>query len=195
MKDNKKTEDDDRPESYFSIRRRRSRRYIKIISAIVVPIIAIGVISAIIFVPQSSLAPTIDGIQCNSLERTTYHIHAHLDVFIDGKPFTVPAQIGITGKCLYWLHTHDTTGVIHVESPDTRSYTLGDFFDIWSQTQPNSQISNQTGGDSTPQVYVNGAQVQESYRDVVLDSHEEIALVYGSKPSTIPSSYSFESGL
>lgn len=58
--------------------------------------------------PSSSVG--IENIKCETVERTTFHIHAHLDIFINGKTYTVPAQIGIVpDKCLYWMHTHDET--------------------------------------------------------------------------------------
>jgi hypothetical protein len=46
----------------------------------------------------------------------------------------IPPQIGIIpDKCIYWLHTHDGTGIIHIESPIKRDFTLGQFFDIWAK--------------------------------------------------------------
>jgi hypothetical protein len=61
-----------------------------------------------------------------------FHIHTHLDIFINGNHYTVPSQIGIKpdDRCLYWLHTHDDNGVIHIEAPEKRDFTLGKFFDI-----------------------------------------------------------------
>jgi hypothetical protein len=55
--------------------------------------------------------------------------------------YLVPAGIGIKPPdCIYWLHTHDISGIIHVESPDNRTFTLGQFFDIWGKKFNNSQI-------------------------------------------------------
>jgi len=67
--------------------------------------------------PSSNSALTIDGVECSIGEQNAFHIHAHLDIFVDGEPFDVPADIGITNSCTYWLHTHDLTGIIHIESP------------------------------------------------------------------------------
>ena len=72
----------------------------------------------------------IDGIKCEAMESTIFHIHVHLDIFINGQNSTVPALIGITNSCFYWLHTHDDTGIIHIESPVNKTFTLGQFFDI-----------------------------------------------------------------
>ena len=65
----------------------------------------------------------IAGIQCERQEYGDFHIHAHLDVFIDGAARTVPAMIGIlpVQKCLYWMHTHDESGIIHIEAPKKRA--------------------------------------------------------------------------
>jgi len=39
-----------------------------------------------------------------------------------------------------WLHTHAADGIIHTESPVERTYTLGDFFDIWGQPLGRHQV-------------------------------------------------------
>src|SRR5438128_4783824 len=170
----------------------------KVIAAVgaglLVAIIAgIGVFSAT--APRAPAALTIDGIQCSSFEQLVFHIHSHLDIFINGKPFTIPAQIGIMpGKCFYWLHTHDESGVIHIESPVNRNYTIGQFFDIWNQKFNNTQLfDNAVNGRNTLTVYLSGNKVPSgtNYRGIILGSHDEIAIVYGTPPSTIPPRYIF----
>ncbi len=115
---------------------------------------------------------TVDGIGCQTSEQTIFHIHAHLTVFTNGSPRQIPAGIGIpgakaqntpqgpfiaSGTCFYWLHTHAADGIIHIESPVHRTYTLGDFFDEWGQplgparsgrppaTSPRSTTTRSTG--------------------------------------------------
>ena len=148
----------------------------------------------------SSSSVGIENIKCETVERTAFHIHAHLDIFINGKLYTVPAQIGIVpDKCLYWMHTHDETGVIHIESPENRNFTLGQFFDIWNEKFNNTQIFDNIVSNNknvTLSVYVNGNKVSSvDYRNIKLNSHDEIAIVYGKAPDTIPSSYHFPTGL
>jgi hypothetical protein len=141
---------------------------------------------------------TIDGIQCNVVEQLLFHIHAHLDIIINGVYFLVPSQIGIPGNCFFWLHTHDESGIIHIESPVNRDYTLGQFFDIWNKKLNNDQIFNYVANANNPlTVYVNGTKVPNgtNYRDIKLHAHDEIAIVYGTPPSTIPSSYKFPQGI
>jgi hypothetical protein len=90
---------------------------------------------------SSSSSSTIDGITCDKAEHFVSHIHMHLDIFINGKESVVPSNIGIIpGNSIYWLHTHDDTEVIHIESPDDRTFTLGQFFQIWGEIFNNTQI-------------------------------------------------------
>jgi hypothetical protein len=89
----------------------------------------------------------VDGIQCQTNEQILFHIHAHLTIFVNGSSRQVPVGIGIpgaqaqntaqgpfisSGKCFYWLHTHAADGIVHTESPVHRTFTLGNFFNIWA---------------------------------------------------------------
>jgi uncharacterized C2H2 Zn-finger protein len=177
-----------------------SSKLIAIIGAgVLITIIGgIGIYSAM--APHASLPgiPTIDGIACNSMEQSVFHIHAHMDIFINGVYFIVPSQIGIPGNCFYWLHTHDNSGIIHIEAPMHRDFTLGQFFDIWNKKINNNQIFNYVANANNPlNVHVNGTKVPDgtNYRDIKLNAHDEIAIVYGTPPSIIPASYKFPEGI
>jgi hypothetical protein len=53
----------------------------------------------------------------------------------------VPPQTGIIPeKCVYWLHTHDENGIIHIESPIKKDFTPGQFFDLWKRKLNNTQV-------------------------------------------------------
>lgn len=132
----------------------------------------------------------IDGIPCETQEYSTFHIHAHLDVFVNGQHTSVPQYVGIMdNKCLYWLHTHDTSGVMHIESPQQKNFTLGQFVDIWKTTGSSSPPA----GD--PIIFVNGQEVTTGLADTQLSQHDEIAMIYGKAPPNIPSFYQFPEGL
>ena len=109
---------------------------------------------------KAATGQTVDGIKCETSEQVAYHIHSHLAIYVDGKPRQVPYGIGIPdpvttdvngvpfvsgGKCFSWLHTHVSDGAIHVESPDQRSFTLGNFFDIWGQPLSATQVGPVAG--------------------------------------------------
>ncbi len=67
------------------------------------------------------------------------HLHPWLQITINNQSVTIPASIGIVGfpPCFQPVHTHDTSGILHIEAPDlSHNFTLGDFFTIWKDTYP-----------------------------------------------------------
>lgn len=127
-------------------------------------------------------------------EGSVLHIHAHLDVFVDGKTVAVPAGIGIDerGGAISPLHTHDTSGVIHIESPTQSTFSLAQFFSEWNVTLTASQLGNRTVTTGSPlHAYVNGQPATGSPGAVAFHGHDEIALVYGTPPAQIPTGYAF----
>jgi hypothetical protein len=135
---------------------------------------------------------TVNGIQCGSKEQLAYHIHAHLTVFDNGQARSIPGGIGIPGsqvvqttegpvasggQCIYWLHTHAPDGVIHIESPTQRIYTLGDFFDEWHQPLTSTQVGQVKGKISA---LVDGKAWTKSLGAIPLDPHAVIQLNVGS---------------
>jgi hypothetical protein len=135
---------------------------------------------------------TVDGIQCGSTEQLAYHIHAHLAVFVNGQEYALPGGIGIPGsaieqssegpvaaggKCIYWLHTHAPDGIIHVESPTRRIYTLGNFFDEWHQPLSADRVGTVRG---TIAALINGKLWKKSVRAIPLIPHADIQLEIGS---------------
>ena len=67
----------------------------------------------------------------SSDSKYTFHQHAYLNVMLDGEPFTVPANIGITSDCVRPLHTNDTSGTIHSEFVKPVKFTLENFVELW----------------------------------------------------------------
>ena len=123
----------------------------------------------------------------------SYHIHAHLAVFVDGTPVPVPANVGISAAAQIEspMHTHDTSGVIHIEaSAPSSAFTLGAFFDIWGVTFDAQQLgSYRDSGGRSVQVYVNGRQIADPTR-YVLQPHDEIVVGYGT-PGSFPHTVAF----
>ncbi len=148
------------------------------------------------------LSERLDSIGLPALaeEGTTLHIHQHLDIFIHGKAVAVPAGIGINEQARYIspLHTHDTTGVIHVESPTVQDFTLGQFFDVWGVLFNSQAIGGYAADASdTLKVFVNGKEFFGDPRTIVLAAHQEIVVAYGTSselPNPIQDAYTFEAG-
>ncbi|HVD87600.1 MAG TPA: hypothetical protein VNB91_01735, partial [Jatrophihabitantaceae bacterium] len=119
----------------------------------------------------------------------TLHVHQHLDVFVNGKRVIVPAGIGIGDGFLSPLHTHDDSGVIHVESTTVRSYSLAEFFAVWGVRLTRTCLADECG-DGKLHLFVNGRPAADPNR-IVLSQHLEIAVAFGPPPKPVPSSYRF----
>ena len=154
-----------------------------------------------------SQGQTVDGISCDTSEQVVYHIHAHLAVYTNGKLRIVPEGIGIvpptqvvqtsagafvvSGKCFYWLHSHTADGIIHVESPSQRVYTLGNYFDIWNQPLSTTQVGPEHGAVTA---FVDGQSFTGDPRSIPLNAHSVIQLDVGSA-SPGPQAFTFPAGL
>jgi hypothetical protein len=121
------------------------------------------------------------------------HFHAHLDIYADGKKVTVPALVGINPGAGYLteLHTHDATGVIHIEAQKQRDFTLGQFAAEWGVYLDSKCMGAYCNGLKW---YVNGKQQTGNPAGLVMKSHQEIAIVIGKPPAKIPSTYKFLAG-
>jgi hypothetical protein len=178
--------------------RRRAARRKRITTAGIVAAIVLAVVVLVYFViaqgrqgqtSANAAYPAIDGATCDSNEHFDIHIHAHLSIFIDGKSAPVPAQVGIApdGSCLYWLHTHDNTGAIHIEAPNGFSVTLKNFLDIWGGRFPQLGYSSQLSDPTGWQAYVDGKPFTGDFRTIPLQNHRLVTLAYNSpgvKPDT-----------
>jgi hypothetical protein len=144
----------------------------------------------------NSAYPPVDGIYCDALEQTAYHIHAHLTIYINGKQVAIPQGIGIASdqSCLYWLHTHATNGVIHIEAPKKVSPTLGNFLDVWGQSFHQSGFQNELALSAGWTVYVDGKQVTSNFNQLVLQPHQVITIAYNSPGITPDTSYNWQPG-
>lgn len=164
--------------------------------------------------PPYPLEFAIDaGLEPATHEFLDYHVHAHLDVFVNGERVVVPAGIGIditdpevrqsgTGAnasygdiqecadpCISPLHTHDTTGVLHTESPTDQPNTLGEFFIEWGVRLDNRCVGGYCEPDANIAIFVDGDLREDDPAAIELMDQEEIAIVVGTPPEHIPSSY------
>lgn len=145
------------------------------------------------------------GLRPEREEKLEYHVHAHLDVFEEGRPVLVPGGIGIDtanpavqdfseggpsdygldGKCskpcISPLHTHGPDGVIHTESATPKPNTFGQFLTQWDVQLPEATS-----------VYVDGDEYFGDVAKIKLTDGKEIAIVIGDPPAKIPSEFSPE---
>lgn len=133
----------------------------------------------------------IAGISCDAQEGQRIHIHQHLVILDHGKPVAVPADVGrpASGQCLYWLHTHTPDGIVHIEAPLNRSFTLGDFFAIWGKPLSKTRAATASADKGTMlKVWVNGKPFTGDPNKIELSAHSDIVIIAG-PPFTKPPAF------
>jgi hypothetical protein len=145
-------------------------------------------------------------------ESLQFHVHAHLDVFVDGRRIIVPAGIGIdttnpdvhsfseadgstswggikgcSQPCISPLHTHADYGILHTESATPVPNKLGQFFTEWGVTLSATCVADFCSPAKPIAIYVDGSQFTGDPTTIELSDHREIAIVIGTPPGTIPS--------
>jgi hypothetical protein len=104
----------------------------------------------------------------------------------------VPANLGIDAQeqFLAPLHTHDSSGVIHIEASEKYPFTLGQFFTIWGVKFTNAQLGGYVAGaGNVLAVYANGKAVSSPV-GYVMNPHDDIVVGYG-KPGSFPTSFQY----
>ncbi len=187
-----------RPSCFFP--RSSAWSALSVLSALSVPLLAQGRTAPPAIAPaalpgiQTTAAPWIRelvhleerlhaiGLPALKSEGQALHTHQHLRITIRGRPTMVPARIGINefAGFISPVHTHDTTGVVHIESPTTQPYTLGQFFDVWGVLLTAHCIGGYCdGGADSLRVLSNGVRVRGDPRRLELTEKQDIVVTYG----------------
>jgi hypothetical protein len=136
------------------------------------------------------LAPI--GLSQLGAEGTVLHIHQHLDLYVQGKKVKVPALIGIyDNSYITEVHVHDNSGVIHVESPTKKTFTLGQLFGEWGVKLTANCVGRYCGHVKW---WVNGKSMTGDPAQLALKAHQEIVIAAGPPPVVVPKSYAFPQG-
>jgi hypothetical protein len=155
------------------------------------------------------------GLTPETHEFLLYHVHAHLDVFVNGTPVTVPAGIGINihdpgvhsakakdgstvygfidppcaQPCISPLHTHDISGILHTEAKKNQSNNLGQFFTEWNVRLDAKCVGGYCKPAAPISIYVDGDAYTGNPRQIGLEDLREIAIVIGTPPTKVPSTF------
>jgi hypothetical protein len=155
------------------------------------------------------------GLTPETHEFVFLHVHAHLDVFVNGEPVEVPAGIGVevndpavkrfkandgsTGyggisppcaqPCISPLHTHFTDGVLHTEAKENEFNTLGEFFTEWDVALTPTCVGGYCKPAAPIAIYVDGDLYTGDPRAIEIEDKKEIAIVIGTAPDDIPSKF------
>lgn len=151
----------------------------------------------------NTLYPPVNGVPCASGMSIKYHIHVHVSIYVNGKSVTIPQGIGIGANnvCYYFLHTHTSDGIVHVEAPARASnLALDDFLSIWYQRFSKLNFPQQLTQQSGWTIYLNGKRfpvvvTSPLTTEVPLSPHDVVTLDYGSHNPPPDKSYVFPPGL
>lgn len=140
------------------------------------------------------------GLEMLTAEGTALHIHQHLSVTVDGTPVTVPAYLGIDearGR-ISSIHTHDDSGIIHVESPAVEDFTLGQVFDEWQVPLGPGRVGAYTDGQDGQNVtvFVNQQPYTDDPSALVLADRQDIDIVVAKSGQTVttPTAFTWPQG-
>ncbi|HTJ25725.1 MAG TPA: hypothetical protein VMA36_06115 [Candidatus Limnocylindria bacterium] len=165
-------------------------------------------------VASPTRAPSIDGIACTYDPEKGYHQDVHVSLFVRGRQLAVPLGIGMIGPqvapypsgpyaggayagnddCVYWMHTHDATGIVHVEPQEAhQTFSLAQFFDVWGQELTRSRAATYRGkvrifrwhiGDQHPRV--TEVTRESGAATFASRSHDEITVQVGPPWAPLP---------
>jgi hypothetical protein len=124
----------------------------------------------------------VGGISCDAMEGQRIHIHQHLVIFDHGQEVAIPRNVGqpMMKRCIYWLHTHTPDGIIHIEAPLDRSFTLGDFFKVWGQPLTKTVAATARADKGTSlKVWVDGKPYAKDPATIPLAQHTDIVIEAG----------------
>lgn len=126
----------------------------------------------------------VDGVTCAVSE--TFHQHALVSIYRNGSRLALPTSIG-RAACHYELHTHDGSGVVHIETDLPKTFTLGQFFALWGQALTTTSVAGLAG---TPAYYVvDDEKITRFTGDpatIQLKAHSEVLIVTGTPPTQVP---------
>ena len=136
----------------------------------------------------------VDNVYCDQGEGDVMHIHAHLTMYINGAKSLLPALVGIptdassgSTVCFYWLHTHDQTGVVHIEAPVNETFELGQFLDVWDHQFQSLGFPSELLLNTGWKIWLDGKVYNGNLASVPLNAHQLVTIAYNSpdvKPDT-----------
>jgi hypothetical protein len=125
-------------------------------------------------------------------EGQVIHVHQYLYLYVNGQRVTAPPQIGIyANEWLTELHTHlGEANIIHLEAPDRRSYSLGQFFGVWGVKLTADCVGRYCGAGKV-RWWLDGKEQKGNPADLLLKNHQVITIAFGKPPAKTPSTFDF----
>jgi hypothetical protein len=126
----------------------------------------------------------IAGVGC--MGEILFHAHSLISIYRNGVRTALPAKIGLMG-CTYEMHTHDSSGVVHIEADGPRTFSLGQFFAVWGQPVSRTSVAGLVG---PVRFYVIDNETLTKFNgnpaDIIFAKHKEVIIVTGTAPAILP---------
>ena len=133
------------------------------------------------------------GLDCRQALNSKWHHHVHLSLFVNGVQYAIPRGTGMKNPgqapfvyhadCVYFLHTHDGTGIIHIEPPGPDVYSLHQYFALWGRKLSTTDVAGYKGAVT---VFVNGIQENIDPNTIKFKPYDQITLEVGTPVVTPP---------
>ena len=142
----------------------------------------------------------VDNTTCDTNMSDNYHIHALIGIYNNGTLMALPAGVGMqnpqpptngfvdVASCFYHLHTHDQSGIVHIEDPNPANmpisasmYTLKTFLDTWGITAD----ANHFGPFQGPVRVFTSGQVSRANSNGGTVTADTLTY-YGNDPTSVP---------
>jgi hypothetical protein len=155
------------------------------------------------FVSRPTWQPNYDRLQqavtalnLPGLSQEIVHYHVHITLYVDGHKVVIPGDMGYdvnsatnTVSQASPIHTHDDTGLIHVEADRPGFHgTLGQVFDVWGVYFTNQCIGGYCDG---VKIWVDGKPTSAG-PGLVLKNHQAITIVEGAPPPSFKPDATFD---
>ena len=111
------------------------------------------------------------------------HYHPLIEIVINGQEVSIPANIGINhdGCSMRGVHTHDSSGKIHVEMDKKYNVPAESFFLIWGETFNENQILDYVVDDDHEIVVTLNGDSVDTFEDTVMEDSEVLRIEYKPK--------------
>lgn len=134
----------------------------------------------------------VSGVAC--LGAVNYHEHSLISIYRDATRLGLPDNVG-RGGCTYELHTHDVTGMVHMEGAGEKKFMLAQFFALWNQPLGVNGVAG-LAGPIRFYLVESGRLTRHTGDPAALElvPYREIVIVSGAAPAVLPK-YRWSSGL
>ncbi len=138
--------------------------------------------------PEVEVGPSLSEQCLDSHSGLAMHIHPVLDIVIRGEQVLIPANMGIdTSACpgkMHLLHTHDSTGKLHIETYEPMVVNMTLFFGVWNISEVgNQQLLSLFLDPDNASVSVNGVIQNVAWQEIALNDRDQILIHFDDSPN------------